>query len=127
MPKEGRDVGKTTLRKLTLVCAAVVALALAGASGAVIRYTIFTIKPSHYARLAGTDVYCLNQDSEVKGLARFYCGRRTNAATNDGWAWANTLEVYPDRIDALVCPPSRKCSSLADHFFPKVKLNKPGH
>jgi hypothetical protein len=117
----------TTIKKLLLICVAVSALAFAGAIGAAVRYTISTIKPSRYARLAGTDVYCLNQDSQVKSLARFYCGRRTNAATNDGWAWANTVEVYPDRIEALVCPPSRKCFSLTDHFFPKVPLNKPGH
>jgi len=69
MPTKGRVV--TTKKKLLLICAAVSALAFAGAVGAAVRYTIFTIKPSRYARLAGTDVYCLNQDSEVKGLARF--------------------------------------------------------
>jgi hypothetical protein len=120
-------VSKKTMKKLTLVCAAVAALALAGAGGAVIRYTIFTIKPSHYARLAGTDVYCLNQDSQIKSLARFYCGRRTNAARNDGWAYSNAVEVYPHGLDALVCPRSGTCFSPFDHFFPKVKLQKPGH
>lgn len=114
-------------KTLMLVCAAVAALALAGGGGAVIRATIITVKPSHYARLAGTDVYCLNQNSEVKALARFFCGRRTKAATNGGWAYAATVEVYPNRIDALACAPPGKCLVLRDHFFPKVKPNKPGH
>ena len=118
---------KTTIKRLALVCAALSALALAGGVGAAIRSTIFTIKPSHYARLAGTDVYCLNQDSNVKGLARFYCGRRTNAATNDGWAYSNALEVYVHGINALVCPRTGTCYSPSDHSFPKAKVQKPGH
>jgi hypothetical protein len=65
-------VSKKTMKKLTLVCAAVAALALAGAGGAVIRYTIFTIKPSHYARLAGTDVYCQHGINKTKQHA-FTC------------------------------------------------------
>jgi hypothetical protein len=45
-------------RKLTLIVAALVCLTLAGAAGAIIRSTIITITPGHYARLTGTALYC---------------------------------------------------------------------
>jgi hypothetical protein len=126
--KGGRPVSRKTMKKLTLVCAAVVSLALAGVSGAVIRSTIFTIQPSHYARLAGTDVYCLNQESQVKGFGRFFCGRRTNKTVNDGWSLAD-LEVYPSGHIAVAACANATCSFTTDHDFPKSKgpVQKPGN
>jgi hypothetical protein len=63
-----------TMKKLTLVCAAVVALTLAGPVGAVVRDTIFTITPKHFARLAGTDVYCKNRQFP-NDFPSFLCDR----------------------------------------------------
>jgi len=45
-------------RKLLVIVAALVALIMAGAAGAVVRYTIFTIQTNQSARLSGTNVYC---------------------------------------------------------------------
>ena len=63
----------TRRRKAVLLSmAAVVALVMAGAAGAVVRYTIFTIQNHHYAHLAGTNVYCLNSVNKHQQRA-FVC------------------------------------------------------
>ena len=59
----------STRKKVIVVAAALVALALAGVAGAVIRLTVLTIGDGKYARLSGTDIYCLN--------TRNGAGRRT--------------------------------------------------
>jgi hypothetical protein len=59
-------------RKLTVIVAALVALLAAGAAGAVVQYTIFTITPGNFARLSGTNVYCLNTVSTTS-VRSFSC------------------------------------------------------
>jgi hypothetical protein len=60
-------------RKLTVAVAALVALAMAGVGGAMIKNTIFTIRDNHGARLSGTDVYCYS--THLPGLQSFVCDR----------------------------------------------------
>lgn len=59
-------------RKLTLIVAALAALVLAGAAGAIVRYTVFTITPGNFARISGTNVYCANVLDTTKKRA-FVC------------------------------------------------------
>jgi hypothetical protein len=60
-------------RKLIVAVTALVALAMAGVGGAVIKNTIFTIRDNHGARLSGTDVYCYSTRSP--GVQSFVCDR----------------------------------------------------
>jgi hypothetical protein len=48
------------MSRLTVIVGVLVALTLAGAAGAIVRYTIFTITPGNFARLSGTNLYCKN-------------------------------------------------------------------
>jgi hypothetical protein len=59
-------------RKLTVIVAALVCLIVAGAAGALIRSTVFTITPGNWARLSGTGLYCRNVFSSTK-LRSFFC------------------------------------------------------
>jgi hypothetical protein len=56
-------------RKLSVIAAALAALVAAGAAGAVIRSTVFTITPGNWARLTATGLYCRNTLA-VNGLGR---------------------------------------------------------
>jgi hypothetical protein len=58
-------------RKLTVIVAALVCLIVAGAAGAIIRSTVFTITPGNWARLTGTGLYCHNLLSSTS--VRFVC------------------------------------------------------
>ena len=59
-------------RKLVVIVAAVVCLALAGAAGAIVRYTVFTITPGNWAGVSGTGLYC-NSIVTLKGQRAFLC------------------------------------------------------
>ena len=59
-------------RKAIAIGAALVALSLAGAAGAIVRSTVFTITPGNYARLSGTNLYCNNRLTTDKTRA-FVC------------------------------------------------------
>ena len=48
------------MRRFTVIGVVFVALILAGAAGAIVRFTIFTITPGNFARLSGTNLYCKN-------------------------------------------------------------------
>jgi hypothetical protein len=58
--------------KAMVIGVALVALILAGAAGAIVRYTVFTITPGNYARLSGTNLYCSNRLSTDKSRT-FFC------------------------------------------------------
>ena len=60
------------MRRLTVIGVLFVALVLAGAAGAIVRYTIFTITPGNFARLSGTNLYCKNGRS-TKQRRVFLC------------------------------------------------------
>jgi len=60
------------MRKPILIVVAVVALVAASTVGAVVKYTIFTIKPTRYAHLAGTNLYCQSMVTTTK-LRAFEC------------------------------------------------------
>jgi hypothetical protein len=60
---------------LLLLVAAVVVLATAGAGGTAVRYQVFAITPGHFARLAGTDVYCKNLQGQLPDVRSFLCAR----------------------------------------------------
>lgn len=59
-------------RKLTLIVVALVCLIVAGAAGAIVRATIFTITPGNWARVSGTGLYCHNLISTSR-LRSFNC------------------------------------------------------
>src|ERR1700730_778986 len=59
-------------RKALVIGVALVALILAGAAGAIVRYTVFSITPGNYARLSGTNLYCSNRLSTA-GTRTFVC------------------------------------------------------
>lgn len=59
-------------RKLVLIVAAVVCLVLAGAAGAIVRYTVFTITPGNFANVSGTGLYCQSLVT-YKGHRAFLC------------------------------------------------------
>jgi hypothetical protein len=50
-------------RRLIVIVAALVALAVAGGAGAIVRYTIFTIRTNDTAVLARTLVYCQHRSA----------------------------------------------------------------
>ena len=60
------------MKKLALVLAALAVLALAGAAGAVVSGKIFHLKVGQQAHVAGTDVYCLVEQSTT-GLKSIEC------------------------------------------------------
>jgi hypothetical protein len=62
-----------TVKKLGLLSAVVIALAFAGAVGAAVRYTIFTIRTNQYAHLSGTTVNCKNALDNSKTSHAFLC------------------------------------------------------
>lgn len=51
------------VRKLTVIAAVLVSLAVAGGAGAVVRYTVFTIQTNDTAVLARTLVYCQHRSA----------------------------------------------------------------
>jgi hypothetical protein len=59
-------VSNKTVKKLGLLSAVVIALAFAGAVGAAVRYTVFTIQTNQYAHLNGTTVNCKNALAQSK-------------------------------------------------------------
>jgi hypothetical protein len=61
------------VRKTMVIGVALVALILAGAAGAIVRSTVFTITPGNYARLSGTNLYCSNRLTNDKARA-LVCG-----------------------------------------------------
>jgi hypothetical protein len=67
-------------RKLTVVVAALLALTLAGAAGAVVRYTVFTITPGNFARFSGTNLYCANALANTKQRA-FTCSLNASSGS----------------------------------------------
>jgi hypothetical protein len=71
------------MKKLSLVCAVVVALAFADSAGSMVGDTIFTIAPRHFARLAGTDVYCKNVQGGLVDVRSFLCGRFGSNGTRE--------------------------------------------
>lgn len=76
---------RSPLKTLPLICLVVVALALAlaEAAGSVVGDTIFTIAPQHFARLAGTDVYCKNVQGGLVDVRSFLCGRFGSNGTRE--------------------------------------------
>jgi hypothetical protein len=110
------------MKTLLLICAAVVALAFAGAGGSVVGDTIITIAPKRFARLAGTDVYCKNVLSEVVSSRSFECARRK---PNGKWKHASAVEVFGSGIYASYFQgPSD--SSFSGRRFPAPRFNTPG-
>jgi hypothetical protein len=75
-----------------LALAAVFALMLAGAAGAVVRYTIITIKDGNYAHLSGTKTYCQNGVSTAH-LRTFFCGK---------WSFAGSAHRQSGTFGALL-------------------------
>ena len=59
-------------RKLTVVVVGLVCLVVAGAAGAIVRATIFTITPGNFARLSGTGIYCKSLVSSTR-VRSFQC------------------------------------------------------
>lgn len=68
------DVSGRTAKRLALLGAVVIALGAAGAVGAAIRYTVFTIQTNQYAHLNGTTVNCKNAVADTrKSSHAFLC------------------------------------------------------
>jgi hypothetical protein len=59
-------------RKLTVIVAGLVCLIVAGAAGAIVRSTVFTITPGNFARLSGTGIYCKSLISTTRARS-FQC------------------------------------------------------
>jgi hypothetical protein len=101
------------MKALSLICAVVAALVLAGASGSVVGDTIFTIAPKHFARLAGTDVYCKNVQSQLVDARSFVCAR---FGANGNRERGTDIVEITERGVAVGSPP--KSSVLAQ--FPQI-------
>jgi len=88
-------------RKLTMIVAALVCVIVAGAAGAIIRSTVFTITPGNYARLSGTGLYCQNALSAT-GVRSFVCGStsgpRGSAVLRSYYLVINQTGVTVDRV-----------------------------
>ena len=61
-------------RRWVVVAAAALALLAAGTAGAVVRYTIITIKDGNFAHLTGTNIYCQNGVSTAH-FQSFLCSK----------------------------------------------------
>ena len=107
------------MKTSSVVGAAVVALVFTGAGASVTRDTVFTIVPQHFARLAGTGVYCKNRQF-VNDLPSFLCGRFAANGKREHGTYA--LELRANGRVAVGLPP--KFQALAQ--FPQIPGWLPG-
>jgi hypothetical protein len=107
-------------RKLTVIVAGLAALILAGAAGAIARYTVFTITPGNFARISGTNLYCANVLDTTKKRA-FVCYLNGSRYPVKG-TYGVVIDEFGTTIERWTT--DRSGYTIVRKF---ANLNRPGH